>query len=85
MVTSFALEDGTAGQTIVNWSGDVNVSGKLAAFGSQGLLDRMGKKNVDKFIEGIKAGIDQQLGGAPAAEAPTAERGLRGLFSRKTT
>jgi carbon monoxide dehydrogenase subunit G len=57
MLTSFTLEPGVDGETIVNWSGDVNVSGKLAAFGPQGLLDRMGRKNVERFIEGIKGGI----------------------------
>lgn len=59
MVTGFTLETAQNGQTIVNWQGDVNISGKLAAFGPQGLLDRMGKKNVDRFIEGIKGGIEQ--------------------------
>jgi carbon monoxide dehydrogenase subunit G len=57
MVTSFTLQPAGRGQTTVNWFGDVNVAGKLAAFGPQGLLDRMGKKNVEKFIEGIKSGI----------------------------
>lgn len=57
MVTSFTLGKSPAGETIVHWFGDVNVGGKLAAFGPQGLLDRMGKKNVEKFIEGIKDGI----------------------------
>jgi carbon monoxide dehydrogenase subunit G len=67
MVTSFSLELGAGGQTIVNWRGDVNVAGKLAAFGPQGLLDRVGQQNVDRFIAGIKAGIDEAYGG-PAAE-----------------
>jgi len=66
MVTSFTLETGGSGETIVNWTGDVNVAGKLAAFGSQGLLDRIGKKNVEKFIDGIKAGIEK----LPAAPHP---------------
>ena len=59
LVTSFALEDGAAGETIVNWTGDVNVSGSLAAFGPQGLLDRMARKNIEVFIDGIKGGIGQ--------------------------
>lgn len=57
MVTSFTLESAEDGATVVNWQGDVNVSGSLAAFGPQGLLDRMAKKNVELFIEGIKGGI----------------------------
>jgi len=35
----------------------VTISGKLAAFGPQGLLDRIARKNVDSFIEGIKDGL----------------------------
>jgi carbon monoxide dehydrogenase subunit G len=58
MVTSFTLDE-AGGETVVNWTGDVNVAGKLAAFGPQGLLDRMGQKNVERFIDGIKAGIEQ--------------------------
>ena len=56
MVTSFRLDETPAG-TVVHWQGDVTISGKLAAFGPQGLLDRIGRKNVDTFIEGIRAGL----------------------------
>jgi carbon monoxide dehydrogenase subunit G len=56
MVTSFTLEEAGSG-TVVHWQGDVTISGKLAAFGPQGLLDRIGRKNVDAFIEGIRAGL----------------------------
>jgi carbon monoxide dehydrogenase subunit G len=56
MVTSFTLEErGSA--TLVLWQGDVTISGKLAAFGPQGLLDRIARKNVDIFIEGIRSGL----------------------------
>ena len=58
MVTSFTLEPSGSGETIVNWQGDVTISGKLAAFGPQGLLDRMARKNVETFIEGIKGGLN---------------------------
>jgi carbon monoxide dehydrogenase subunit G len=58
MVTSFTLETSEGGETVVNWHGDLNVAGKLAAFGPQGLLDRMGRQNVEKFIDGIKSGIE---------------------------
>jgi len=57
MVTSFALEPGAAGETVVRWTADVTISGKLAAFGPQGLLDRMARKNVDAFVDGIRAGL----------------------------
>ena len=58
MVTSFTLEEAGSGSgTVVHWQGDVTISGKLAAFGPQGLLDRIARKNVDTFIEGIRAGL----------------------------
>ena len=57
MVTSFVLDVAPTGQTIVTWKGDVTVSGSLASFGPQGLLDRMARANVEKFVDGIKRGI----------------------------
>ena len=57
MVTSFRLEAGQAGDTTVHWQGDVTIAGKLAAFGPQGLLDRIARKNIDTFIEGIRKGL----------------------------
>jgi len=59
MVTSFTLEE-TGDSTVVHWRGDVTISGKLAAFGPQGLLDRIARKNVETFIEGIRAGLTGQ-------------------------
>lgn len=44
-------------QTLVRWKGDVTISGKLAAFGPQGLLDRIARKNIDTFIKGIRNGL----------------------------
>jgi len=70
MVTSFELSAGppldgqslAAGpvlRTLVKWRGDVTISGKLAAFGPQGLLDRIARKNIDTFIEGICRGLER--------------------------
>ena len=59
MVTSFRLAPGANGETIVNWQGDMQIGGKLAAFGPQGLLDRMARKNVETFIAGIRNGLFQ--------------------------
>jgi carbon monoxide dehydrogenase subunit G len=59
MVTSFTLEE-TASGTVVHWRGDMTISGKLAAFGPQGLLDRIARKNVEILIEGIRAGLTGQ-------------------------
>ena len=57
MTTSFRLEAEQEGQTVVHWSGDVTISGKLAAFGPQGLLDRIARKNIDAFIDSIRRGL----------------------------
>ena len=57
MVTSFRLESGAGAETVVHWKGDMTISGKLAAFGPQGLLDRMAKKNIDTFIDGLRRGL----------------------------
>jgi carbon monoxide dehydrogenase subunit G len=59
MVTSFRLEAAEGGDTVVHWQGDVTISGKLAAFGPQGLMDRIARKNIDTFIEGIRKGLEQ--------------------------
>lgn len=57
MLTSFTLEPDSAGATLVRWRGDVTIGGRLAAFGPQGLLDRIARKNIDTFIEGVRGGI----------------------------
>lgn len=64
MITSFTLEPapgsdgpGVHSSTTVHWRADVTISGKLAAFGPQGLLDRIARKNVDAFVDGIRAGL----------------------------
>jgi carbon monoxide dehydrogenase subunit G len=49
-------------RTTVRWQGDVTISGKLAAFGPQGLLDRIARKNIDTFIDGIRAGLAESQG-----------------------
>ena len=59
MVTGFTLQTLDDRATLVNWTGDVTVSGSLASFGPQGLLDRMARKNVETFIEGIRNGLLQ--------------------------
>ena len=72
MVTSFTLDE-TGSGTIVRWRGDVTISGKLAAFGPQGLLDRIARKNVDTFIDGIRAGLAEAASSPP--RRPTAPPG----------
>jgi len=58
MVTSFTLDPSANGETVVNWQGELTIAGKLAALGPQGLIERMARKNVETFIEGIKGGLD---------------------------
>ncbi len=58
MTTHFKLEEVGAGETKIHWSGEVAVGGKLASFGGGGLLERVAKKNLEKFVAGIKAGIE---------------------------
>jgi carbon monoxide dehydrogenase subunit G len=62
MATSFTLEEADGDGTTVRWRGDVTIAGKLAAFGPQGLLDRIARKNIDTFIEGIRNGLLRQQG-----------------------
>lgn len=66
LVTSFRLDSSPGAKgpglrssedTTVRWNADVTISGKLAAFGPQGLLDRIARKNVDAFVDGIRAGL----------------------------
>jgi uncharacterized protein len=61
LVTSFRLEALTPSETVVHWRGEVTISGKLAAFGPQGLLERLARNNVDTFIEGIRRGLEAQV------------------------
>lgn len=64
VMTNFALEplagQGVSGPTRVQWRGDLTISGRLAAFGPQGLLDRIARRNIDTFIEGIRTGLDAE-------------------------
>jgi carbon monoxide dehydrogenase subunit G len=62
MTTSFALEPVGELRTLVRWKGQVTISGKLAAFGPQGLLDRIARKNIDTFIDGLSRGFAARTG-----------------------
>ena len=58
MVTSFALEEAGEGMTLIRWSGEATIGGKLASLGG-GLMERMAKKNLEKFISGIQEGLEK--------------------------
>ena len=57
MVTCFTLEDAGGGLTRIRWQGEATIGGKLAALGG-GLMERLAKKKLEKFVAGIQAGID---------------------------
>jgi len=58
MTTYFNLEEAGEGKTTIKWSGEIAIGGKLASFGGGGLLERVAKKNLEKFVAGIKEGIE---------------------------
>jgi carbon monoxide dehydrogenase subunit G len=60
MKTRFNLEEAGAGRTRVHWHGEAKIGGKLAALGG-GLMDRLAKQNLQKFIAGIQAGMDSAV------------------------
>jgi carbon monoxide dehydrogenase subunit G len=51
---------------VVHWQGEVTISGKVAAFGPQGLLERLARRNIDTFVEGIRQGLEAQAAGRDA-------------------
>ena len=57
MTTSFTLEDADGAMTKVSWTGEAVVGGKLAAIGG-GLMEKLAKKNLVKFVDGIQKGIE---------------------------
>ena len=60
MTTRFNLEDAGAGRTRVHWQGEAKIGGKLAALGG-GLMDRLAKQNLQRFIAGIQAGMNSAV------------------------
>ena len=57
MTTTFTLNEVGPKETKIDWNSTVAVGGKLASFGGGGLLERVAKKNVEKFVEGVQQGI----------------------------
>ncbi len=57
MTTIFTLESTGEGETQITWSGEMTIGGKLASFGAGGLMERVAKKNLEKFVAGIQEGI----------------------------
>jgi uncharacterized protein len=59
--------------THIGWQGEANVFGKLASMAG-GMLEPVGKKNIQKLIEGLRWALSRPVAVAqPVAEAPAAE------------
>jgi uncharacterized protein len=52
----FQLEDAPGGQTKVIWSGQSSVLGRIISLAG-GLLEPLGKKNVQKLIDGLQKAL----------------------------
>ncbi len=52
----FQLEDAPGGQTKVKWSGQSSVLGRVISLAG-GLLEPLGKKNVQKLIDGLQKAL----------------------------
>ena len=56
LVAAFDLSETANGGTKVAWSGEAQVFGRLTSIAG-GLLEPLGKKNVQKLIDGIQAAL----------------------------
>ena len=51
-----AIADGSAGATRVNWQGEAQIFGRLASVAG-GLLEPLGKKQIQKLIDGLQSAL----------------------------
>jgi carbon monoxide dehydrogenase subunit G len=51
-----AITEGNAVRTKVNWQGEAQIFGRLASVAG-GLLEPLGKKQIQKLIDGLKAAL----------------------------
>jgi carbon monoxide dehydrogenase subunit G len=58
LTASFDLEDAGNGGTIVRWTGEAQIAGRLPSLAG-GLLEPMAKKNVQKLIDALQAALSQ--------------------------
>ena len=70
VIAAFDLTSASAG-TKVMWQGEAQVFGKLTSVAG-GLLEPLGKKNVQKLINGLQAALDSKV----AAAVPELNREL---------
>ena len=72
LVAGFDLSDGSEGGTKIKWSGEAQVFGKLASIAG-GLLEPLGKKNVQKLIDGLQAALQRTSQPPAASPEPTGQ------------
>jgi hypothetical protein len=58
LTASFDLEDAGNGGTIVRWTGEAQIAGRLPSLAG-GLLEPMAKKNVQRLIDALQAALSQ--------------------------
>lgn len=73
IVAGFDLA-GVNGGTKVTWVGEAQVLGRLTSIAG-GLLEPLGKKNVQKLIDALQAALTAQAAAQTPAQAPTPDSG----------
>lgn len=75
------LEAVSARETILHYSANASVGGKLAQIGSR-LIDMAAQKMATDFFDKFNAALTERYGAAPEAEAPAAAAAPQGLLAR---
>ena len=57
--------------TRVVWQGETSVFGKLASMAG-GMLEPLGRKNIQKLVDGLQKALAEPVGAATAASSPSA-------------
>jgi carbon monoxide dehydrogenase subunit G len=68
MSAGFDLSPAAEG-TSVAWQGEANIFGKLASMAG-GMLEPLGRKNIQKLIDGLQRALAEPITQTSAAEAP---------------
>lgn len=56
MATAFELEDAEGGRTLVKWTGDLTMFGKLVALAG-GLIRPIAKKDIQRLVDALQAAL----------------------------
>src|SRR5207302_7550021 len=72
LTAAFDLDDASAGDaTKVRWKGEAQIFGRLASMAG-GLLEPLGRKNVQKLIDALQAALTHESGSAGTQVSETA-------------